>query len=76
MGEYTDFLFARPSFMEGAARVLDLGDTLTLYNGSLSEVEADELALLMDMYAIGVDLFAATEATAVTEGVALARPTE
>ena len=53
MGEYSDFLFARPSFLEGVARILDLGTTLNEYNKS---IDADATALTMDMYAVGDDL--------------------
>ena len=53
MGDYSDFLFARPSFIEGVARILDFGNTLNQYNTS---ADADTIALTMDMYAVGDDL--------------------
>lgn len=56
MGDYSFFLFARPSFVEGAARILDFGDTLTEYNRSSSEAEADYNALLADWSAVGQDM--------------------
>jgi hypothetical protein len=56
MSDFTTFLFARPSFVEGVARILDLGGTLQEYNQSATGVEADHLALTMDMYAIGQDM--------------------
>ncbi|KRT65043.1 MAG: hypothetical protein XU11_C0038G0032, partial [Candidatus Dadabacteria bacterium CSP1-2] len=31
MNSYSDFLFARPSFMEGLSRALDVGNTLNHY---------------------------------------------
>jgi len=34
MGRYTDLLYARPSFLEGMARVADIGGTLQVYNES------------------------------------------
>jgi hypothetical protein len=57
----TDGLFARPSFLSGAARVLDLGGTFDDYNGSSSEQDADYRALQGDWAAIGSDLQKAIE---------------
>ncbi len=56
MGETFGLLFARPSFLEGAARVLDLGDTLTEYNQSLTPEQAEYLALRSDWEVLGRDL--------------------
>ena len=56
MGSYSDLLFARPSFFEGAGRILDFGDTLTEYNSSPTPEQADYLALLSDWCAVGEDL--------------------
>lgn len=56
MNGLSDFLFARPSFLEGAGRALDLGDTLTEYNRSFSGVQADWCALFSDWRMIGQDL--------------------
>jgi len=53
MGRYTYFLFAQPSFLEGAARILDFGDTLTEYNVSVTPQQADYYALLSDWRAVG-----------------------
>lgn len=53
MGSYSDFLFARPSMLEGVARILDFGNTLNEYNGSPSDEVADEVALRMDWAAVG-----------------------
>ena len=53
------FLFARPSFLEGWARVFDVGDTLTEYNRSLTPEQADYLAMRADWMAVGDDLRAA-----------------
>ena len=47
---YSDFLYARPSFLEGMARVMDIGDTLNEYNAS---DDPDTIALLMDWLAVG-----------------------
>ena len=49
-------LFARPSFIEGMSRVLDLGSTLQQYNSSDTEEEADSEALKNDWRAVGDDL--------------------
>jgi hypothetical protein len=52
----SDFLFASPSFLEGVARILDLGATLNEYNYSQSDEKADEIALRMDWAMVGSDL--------------------
>lgn len=52
----TDYLFAHPGFLCGMARALDLGDTLTEYNRSLSEEEADFIAMESDWMAVGDDI--------------------
>jgi hypothetical protein len=56
MGQYSYFLFARPSFCEGMGRIMDFGDTLTEYNTSASSSEADFHALLSDWCAVGDDM--------------------
>ncbi|MFA4923117.1 MAG: hypothetical protein WC557_02860 [Ignavibacteriaceae bacterium] len=48
----TTILFARPSFWEGMARVLDLGNTVNSYNVSKSENEADARAIAADWHTI------------------------
>lgn len=62
--DYSTVLFARPSFLEGVARVMDLGDTLTEFNQSLSPEQADAVALEMDWRAVGQDLWSAVGAYA------------
>jgi len=52
----SDFLFARPSFFEGMARVLDLGCTLNEYNYSKTGTEADAKALKNDFQMVFQDL--------------------
>jgi hypothetical protein len=52
----SDFLFARPSFIEGMARVLDLGCTLNEYNYSRTGAEADAKALKNDFLMVFQDL--------------------
>ena len=58
MMDYTSRLFARPSFIEGMARVLDMGGTLNEYNTSPTGEEADAIALWSDWAAIGQDMYA------------------
>ena len=47
---YSDFLYARPSFLEGMARIADMGGTLNEYNASDNP---DTVALTMDWLAVG-----------------------
>lgn len=51
MSEYTTALFARPSFLSGAARLLDLGGTFDRYNLSADGDSADRDALHRDALA-------------------------
>jgi len=57
----TDYLFARPSFGSGAARVLDLYGTFDAYNSSATDAEADERAIANDWLVVGQDLFSAMD---------------
>jgi len=66
----SDFLFARPSFLSGAARVLDLGATFDQYNQSRTGEEADAIALFNDFRAVGLDLLVAAEEAKRTEAPA------
>ncbi len=50
------YLFARPSLLEGVARIVDLGGTLQTYNESVSESEADYKAIQNDWIATGLDI--------------------
>ena len=50
-----DFMFVRPSFVEGFARVLDFGNTLTEFSQSVTGEQADLIALTMDWRAVGFD---------------------
>ena len=61
MSDFTSILFARPSFIEGVARCLDVGNTLTNYNASESGQLADLRALTADWSAIGFDFHVAIE---------------
>jgi hypothetical protein len=49
-------LFAEPSFLEGVARLVDLGATLNVYNESGTPAEADQQALLSDWMTVGEDI--------------------
>jgi len=71
METLTDFLFARPSFVEGMARTLDIGGTLQEYNGSSGGEEADTRAFEMDVRAIGNDFRKALETFAAKQGEGL-----
>ena len=57
MGEYTPTfsLFARPSFIEGVARLIDMGATLDSYNTSPTPEEVDRRALAGDVAAVAHD---------------------
>ena len=52
----TDFLFARPSFSEGVARIVDFNNSLNIYNASPSGEIADEIAIGMDWAVVGNDI--------------------
>lgn len=54
----SDFLFARPSFVGGIARILDMGGTLKIYNNSPTEEIADMRALASDWRAVANELIA------------------
>lgn len=54
--ECTDFLYARPSFLEGLGRVFDLANILQKYNTSSTPEKADERAISADWCAVGEDM--------------------
>ncbi len=56
MNEQFGLLYAAPSFLEGIARSVDIGDTLTEYNTSENGTAADLQALRSDWLAVGNDL--------------------
>lgn len=66
MSNYDDtgFLFATPSFWQGAASVLDMGGTLVEYNSSETIQEADARALASDWAVTGKDIKAAIKSLA------------
>jgi len=59
MGKFTDLLYARPSFLEGIGRLLDMGGTLNEYNRCDTPEDADLVALRSDWEALGQDYRAA-----------------
>lgn len=52
----TDFLFARPSFLSGIARVLDIFGIFDSYNQSRNGQEADAIAIRSDWAMVGQDI--------------------
>jgi hypothetical protein len=56
MSPLSTFLFARPSFVEGVSRIVDVAGTLNEYNRSESGEMADYLALFADWRLIGMDI--------------------
>ena len=53
---FSDFLYANPSFILGMASSLDVGSTLTVYNESETPILADYRAIKADWAAIGKDI--------------------
>ncbi|MBI4186067.1 MAG: hypothetical protein HY530_00990 [Chloroflexi bacterium] len=49
----SDFLYAKPSFIEGLGRVLDVGGTLNEYNSSPTGEIADKVAMRVDWACVG-----------------------
>ncbi|MDF5718748.1 MAG: hypothetical protein PUP93_33995 [Rhizonema sp. NSF051] len=56
MNSFTSYLYAKPSLLEGISRLIDLGNTLQVYNTSPSDNQADALALYSDWLTVGNDL--------------------
>lgn len=59
----TDFLFARPSVIEGIGRNIDFFGVLNYYNFSPSGAEADKKAFYSDWLMVYNDLFKAYQDT-------------
>ena len=55
MALYSYFLGARPSFLEGIARLMDFGNTLNEYKSYPNGAEADYAAIARDWATIGLD---------------------
>jgi hypothetical protein len=51
----SDFLFARPSILEGIGRNIDLFGIMNIYNNSEDETEADAMAFAADAAALKKD---------------------
>lgn len=56
MSDFSTFLFARPSVIEGAGRILDFGNTLNEYNKSMTPEQADRIAIACDWRQVGLDI--------------------
>ena len=52
----TDYLYARPSILEGIGRNIDFFGVLNRYNSSKSDVDADRKAILSDWLAVYGDM--------------------
>jgi hypothetical protein len=52
----TDYLYARPSILEGIGRNFDFFGGLNRYNFSKSDLEADKKAIMSDWLAIYGDM--------------------
>ena len=52
----SDYLFARPSFVEGIGRMVDVSNSLNTYNYSRNGAEADARAIYQDWKALGHDV--------------------
>lgn len=66
MNEYQPhayYLFVKPSFGQGLARIWDFRARLSMYNISTTPAEADLKALLSDWLAVGQDLNGAIKKT-------------
>lgn len=57
----SDFLFANPSFIDGAMSVIDLFGVAQEYNSSNSDVSADARAMRADALAVKADFISAYE---------------
>jgi hypothetical protein len=57
----SDYLFARPSLIEGIGRMVDLSNSLNTYNYSRNDAEADARAIHSDWKALGHDIRVALE---------------
>lgn len=55
------YLFSKPSFLTGIARLIDVFRATNKYNTSNSDQQADYDALYSDWLAIGDDIWKATE---------------
>jgi hypothetical protein len=56
MNKISTYFYARPSFFEGVARLIDFGGTLNEYNCSATSSQADTRAIAADWKVVGNDL--------------------
>lgn len=56
MDKFIGFLYARPSFIEGVARIFDFSGSLNTYNTSSTPSAADYRAIYRDWEIVGQDL--------------------
>ena len=56
MGDYSTFLFAKPSMAEGVARIFDFAGALNQYNTTPNGAAADRRALDADWLAVASDI--------------------
>jgi hypothetical protein len=56
----TDFLYATPSFLAGAATVFAVSGCSSTFNRSTSETEADSRAIYSDWSLVGQDIARST----------------
>ena len=56
---HSTLLFTEPSYLEGFARSIDIGGTMTEFNSGLTPEQADNLALWADWRAVGADMLGA-----------------
>lgn len=56
----TDFLYATPSFLAGAATVFAVSGFSPAFNRSASEIEADSRAIYSDWSIVGQDIARST----------------
>lgn len=64
---FTSVLFDPPSFFAGMARSIDMGNTLTDYNKSMTPEQADHNALAADWMAVGRDFRMALDTVAASD---------
>ncbi len=66
--DFSELLFACPSFVGGMAKCLDIGSIQDNYNESPTEDMADYNALMSDWMAVGSDMNIAIESFAKEHG--------
>ena len=63
----TDFLYARPSALEGMGRNMDFFGSMSSYNYSKDGSEADKIAIATDLLAVYMDFYRAYNTICQTE---------